>query len=40
MTAEGNLKSLWFVMGMVVGSVIFYLVTVGFVTGLFKAAGV
>lgn len=39
MTAEGNIKSLWFVLGMVVGSVVFYLVTVGFVVGFMKSLG-
>jgi len=39
MTAEGNVKSLWFVLGMAVGSVLFYLVTVGFVVGLMKSMG-
>lgn len=40
MTTEGNLKSLWFVIGMAAGSVLFYLITVGFVKGLLKAIGV
>ena len=39
MTAEGSMKSLWFVIGMAVGSVVFYLVTAGFVVGLMKSMG-
>lgn len=39
MTAEGNMRSLWFVVGMAVGSVVFYLVTVGFVVGFMKSLG-
>jgi uncharacterized membrane protein YedE/YeeE len=39
MTAEGSMKSLWFVIGMAVGSVIFYLITAGFVVGLMKSVG-
>jgi hypothetical protein len=40
MTTEGSLKSLWFVIGMAAGSVLFYLITVGFVKGILSAAGV
>ena len=39
MTAEGSMKSLWFVVGMAVGSVVFYLFTAGFVVGLMKSMG-
>lgn len=40
MTTEGNMKSLWFVIGMAVGSVLFYLITAGFVKAIFTATGV
>jgi uncharacterized membrane protein YedE/YeeE len=40
MTTEGNLKSLWFVIGMAVGSALFYLVTIGLVKGILTAAGI
>ncbi|HWQ65235.1 MAG TPA: YeeE/YedE thiosulfate transporter family protein [Methanospirillum sp.] len=40
MATEGNLKSLWFVIGMAVGGILFYLITVGIVKGILKAAGV
>lgn len=40
MTTEGNLKSLWFVIGMAAGSVLFYLITVGLVKGILKVTGV
>lgn len=40
MATEGNLKSLWFVIGMVAGSILFYLITVGFVKGILKVMGV
>ncbi|WP_319579897.1 YeeE/YedE thiosulfate transporter family protein [uncultured Methanospirillum sp.] len=39
MTTEGNMKSLWFVVGMAVGSVLFYLITMGLVKGILKIAG-
>lgn len=40
MTTEGNLKSLWFILGMVVGSVLFYVITMGIVKGILTATGV
>jgi uncharacterized membrane protein YedE/YeeE len=40
MTTEGNLKSLWFIIGMAVGGVLFYLITVGVMKGLLKVVGV
>lgn len=39
MTTEGNLKSLWFVVGMAVGSVLFYMITTGLVKAALKAVG-
>ncbi len=35
MTGEGNLKSLWFVLGMAAGSILFYLITTGIATRIF-----
>lgn len=40
MTTEGNLKSLWFVIGMAVGSLLFYGITVGIVKGILKIMGI
>mgnify|MGYP001767393654 CR=1 FL=1 len=40
MASEGNLKSVWFIAGMAVGSVVFYLATTGVVKMILSSLGV